>query len=92
MRIKYTISAASLVLLALPACERHASASAMQRDVAGAETAYHVAVTAAEGEHRIAMEKCEAMSGSARVACREQADADLEAAKEEARARQTSPG
>jgi hypothetical protein len=39
----------------------------------------------AESEHKVAMERCEALTGEARDTCKEQADAMLERAKEQAR-------
>lgn len=45
-----------------------------------------VAQTAAAGEHKVALARCEALSGSPQKSCKDQADADYEAA--EARARQ----
>lgn len=40
-----------------------------------------VAIARAEGEHKIAIEKCEALSGQAQESCKDQADAKLEAEK-----------
>ena len=40
-----------------------------------------VAITAANGAYKVAMEKCEAMSGDAHALCKRQADADLDSAK-----------
>ena len=55
-----------------------------------ADSAYDVAVTEAEGTHRIAIEKCKAKSGDAQKACKDQADAKLELAKANAKAAKTS--
>ena len=48
-----------------------------------------VADTEAEGAHRVALARCEAMSGDAQKSCRDQADADYEAAKAKARLART---
>lgn len=40
-----------------------------------------VALAEANGAHKIAIEKCEALTGDARSSCKRQADADLEVAK-----------
>jgi hypothetical protein len=40
-----------------------------------------VALAEANGVHKVAIEKCEAMTGDARASCKRQADADLEMAK-----------
>jgi ABC-type enterochelin transport system substrate-binding protein len=45
-----------------------------------------VAETAAAGEHKVALVRCEGLSGSPQKSCKDRADADYEAA--EARARQ----
>lgn len=44
-----------------------------------------IRVAQAESEHKVAMERCEALTGEARDTCKEQADAMLEQAKEQAR-------
>jgi len=41
----------------------------------------NVALAEANGAHKVAIEKCEAMTGDARASCKRQADADLEMAK-----------
>lgn len=46
---------------------------------------YDQAVTRAEGDHKVAIEKCEAMSGEQQKACKSRADADLETAKANAK-------
>lgn len=46
-----------------------------------AETSYDVAVTEAEGRHKIDTEKCNAMTGDAQKACKEQADGALKLAR-----------
>jgi hypothetical protein len=55
-----------------------------------ADSAYDVAVTEAEGTHKVAVEKCNAMSGDAQKACKDQADAKLELAKANAKAAKSS--
>ena len=44
-----------------------------------------VAETQAEGQHKIALARCEALSGDPRKSCKDQADADYEIAKAKAR-------
>jgi hypothetical protein len=58
-------------------------------DRAAAE--YDVAVAQADGQRKIAKEKCETMSGDAQKACKDQADADYESAKAQARRLSTPP-
>ncbi|MCZ8132098.1 MAG: hypothetical protein O9284_12490 [Steroidobacteraceae bacterium] len=53
---------------------------------ASAEGAYAVAVAQAEGAHRVAVERCDALSGDARLICRDRADAELQRAKARAQA------
>jgi hypothetical protein len=40
-----------------------------------------VALAEANGVHKVALEKCEAMTGDSRASCKRQADADFEVAK-----------
>ena len=44
-----------------------------------------VADTAADGAHKIALARCESMAGAAQKSCKDQADADYEAAKAKAK-------
>ena len=46
-----------------------------------------VTVAVAEGDHKVAIEKCEALSGDAQKACKDQADAAYQTAKANAEAR-----
>lgn len=50
-----------------------------------ADAAYDVAVAQAEGAHSVAVERCGALTGDARDACRDRADAELELAKSRAK-------
>ena len=50
--------------------------------VAAADTA----ITQAEGKHKVATEKCEALAGDAQKACKDEADAALAMAKAKAKA------
>ena len=59
-------------------------ATAMDADHARAEANEDVAVTAAKGAHKVAVEKCEALAGDAQSSCKKKADADLDLAKAEA--------
>ena len=52
----------------------------------GAKDDFKVAVAPAEATHKIATEKCEALSGDAQEDCKDRADRDLEDAKRAAEA------
>ncbi len=52
--------------------------------------AYSVAVAKADGDRKVTLAKCEALSGDAQKSCRDQADADFAAAKANAKAAQVS--
>jgi len=47
---------------------------------------YDVAVARADGDHKVAIQKCDTLEGHAQKACKDQADADYEAAKANAKA------
>jgi hypothetical protein len=47
---------------------------------------YEVAMTAAEGDHKVALEQCDALSGAAQKDCKDKADADYDLAKARAKA------
>jgi hypothetical protein len=51
-----------------------------------AQGAYDVAMSQADGDHKVAIQKCEAMSGDAQKACKDQADAKYDLAKANAKA------
>ena len=55
-----------------------------------ANDAYSVAVAKADGDRKVTMAKCEALSGDAQKTCKDQADADYAAAKANAKAAQVS--
>lgn len=89
------IAAAALALLA--ACQQAESPAEVREDVQEAKQeaveenkevqadAYEdTAMTKAEGEHKIAIERCEALAGDEQQLCKDQADAALEAAKQAA--------
>jgi hypothetical protein len=48
--------------------------------------AYEVAVARADGDHKIAIQKCDTLEGHDQKACKDQADADYDAAKANAKA------
>jgi hypothetical protein len=52
--------------------------------------AYNVAVAQADGDHKVAIQKCETLQGHDQQACKDQADADYEAAKANAKAAKVS--
>ena len=58
--------------------DRAASQVALGHEVA--KTDEDVALTAAKGAHKVATERCEALTGDARSMCKRQADADLDSA------------
>jgi hypothetical protein len=47
---------------------------------------YNVAVAQADGDHKVALQKCETLQGHEQQLCKDQADADYEAAKANAKA------
>ena len=51
-----------------------------------ARDAYKLAVAHADGERRVSLAKCEAASGDAQKTCKDQTDADFQAAKAQAKA------
>jgi hypothetical protein len=55
-------------------------------DDTNARGAYDVAIAQADGDHKVATEKCQAMAGDAQKACKDQADADYDLAKANAKA------
>jgi hypothetical protein len=48
--------------------------------------AYNVALAKADGDHKIAIQKCEMLQGHDQQVCKDQADADYDAAKANAKA------
>jgi hypothetical protein len=52
--------------------------------------AYDVALARAEGNHKVGLEKCNAVSGDVQSKCKDMADADYNAAKANAKALQVS--
>jgi hypothetical protein len=55
-----------------------------------ARGAYDVALARAEGNHKVALEKCNAVSADAQSKCKDMADADYNAAKANAKASEVS--
>lgn len=55
-----------------------------------AKATYGVAVAKADGDHDVDLKKCNALSGDAQNKCKDQADADYEAAKANAKANETA--
>jgi len=55
-----------------------------QKDMSG--DAYNVALAQADGDHKVAIQKCETLQGHDQQVCKDQADADYEAAKANAKA------
>lgn len=52
--------------------------------------AYNVAVAQADGDHKIAIQKCETLQGHDQQVCKDQADANYDAAKANAKAAKVS--
>jgi hypothetical protein len=48
--------------------------------------AYNVAVAQADGDHKVALQKCDTLQGHDQQLCKDQADADYEVAKANAKA------
>jgi hypothetical protein len=61
-------------------------AKQMKLNSVAAQGAYDVEIAKAEGDHKIATEKCGMLSSDALKACTSQADADYDAAKARAKA------
>lgn len=59
----------------LASADRSAAAESRRADARAAAAAYDVAAAQADGEHKIAIANCEALSGDAQKACLDQADA-----------------
>ena len=59
-----------------------------QKDMAG--DTYDVAVARADGYHKVAIQKCDTLEGHDQKVCKDQADADYEAAKANAKAAKVS--
>jgi hypothetical protein len=51
-----------------------------------AKGAYDVAMAQADGDHKVALQKCDAFSGDSQKACKDQADAKYDLAKANAKA------
>jgi hypothetical protein len=64
---------------------------AQQASETAAKNDYRIAVAQAEA-HKVAAEKCEAMSGDSQRDCKDRADRDLEAAKRAAEQRRDGTG
>jgi hypothetical protein len=63
---------------------------AIDRNNVAAEDGYKVAMARADGQHDIALQKCKALAGDAQRHCKQQADADYEASKANAKASEVS--
>jgi hypothetical protein len=53
---------------------------------ADAKGAYDVAMAQADGDHKVALQRCEGLNGDAQKACKDQADAKYDLAKANAKA------
>ncbi len=57
---------------------------------AAAKDVYDITVAKADGDRKVSLAKCSALNGDAQKMCKDQADADYNAAKANAKAAQTS--
>jgi hypothetical protein len=57
---------------------------------AAAKDAYSIAVAKADGDRKVALAKCDALSGDAQKGCKDQANADYDAVKANAKAAEVS--
>ncbi|HXP67559.1 MAG TPA: hypothetical protein VN815_18915 [Steroidobacteraceae bacterium] len=55
-----------------------------------AKGAYDVAMAQADGDHKVALQRCDGLAGDAQKACKDQADAKYDLAKANAKAMLTS--
>jgi hypothetical protein len=70
--------------------EQRVEEKAVDRNNVAAEDAYKVAMARADGEHDVALEKCKALAGDTQRRCKDQADADYEAIKANAKSLEVS--
>jgi hypothetical protein len=66
------------------ASDQMAANQAMPGVESPAENNYEVQVARAEADHKVAVERCEALAGDEQKACKDSADAQLDASKAEA--------
>jgi len=98
MSVRLLLASTLLVAAASVACNRAETPAKTQSDVAEAQReavknvdesindgSYQIAMTAIEGEYKIAIEKCEALTGELRDACKDDASAQRKAAEERAK-------
>lgn len=76
------ISGLAAILLLTTGCNRADSGQMMNESTA--ENRYELLIAQADAERKVALEQCEALSGSAQEACKESADAQYELSKAEA--------
>jgi len=70
--------------------QRRVEEKVADRDNVAAKDAYKVALAKADGEHDVAVQRCKELSGDAQSRCKQQADADYDAVKADAKAREVS--
>jgi len=63
---------------------------AVDRNNVAAEDSYKIAMARADGAHDVALQQCKGLSGDAQRHCKDQADADYDAAKANAKALEVS--
>lgn len=65
---------------------------AQQASAAAARGDFKVAMAQAEANHKVAVEKCETLTGDAQQSCKDRADSELDMAKKEAELRRDGTG
>jgi hypothetical protein len=79
-----TLLTATALFALLSACQQAESPAEVRDDVAAAESqaAKDAALAQAEGEYRVALERCDALAGEEQTVCRQEAMSMLEAARQ----------
>jgi hypothetical protein len=70
--------------------QRSVDDKVIKRDNVAAEDEYKIALARADGNHDVALQKCKALAGDAQSRCKQQADADYDAAKANSKALEVS--
>jgi hypothetical protein len=83
---KSPVAAASDIAAAHKSATQEVSAAQRDRQKDLSNDSYDVAVAKADGDHKVAIQKCETLEGHDQKICKDQADADYDAAKANAKA------
>jgi hypothetical protein len=70
--------------------QQHVEDKVVDRNNVAAADSYKVNVAQADGDHDVAIQKCKALAGDAQDRCKQQADANYDAAKANAKATEVS--